>query len=170
MSEALWGVIIGAFLTGAFLIGAQIFASHSQADAATAAWNRTQHAQRLAELEASCVEILRLIHQIENTVQNWQRGAVQATQAHAQINNAAKAVMDVGHAIVLRKGPTDPTAPLIGRVIDEAGAYTGLWLVNRQPPATDAQKQAQAAVVAAAAADLQAQIFKMFQEESKLSS
>jgi hypothetical protein len=189
MSEGLWGGIIGALLAGGFLIGAQLLASRAQgavsreassaqaemareasraqADMARDAWNRSQRAQEHAQLESVCLEVVRYVQQIHHAVVNWEAGSMPSTQAHASINAAAAAVMESGYGIILRKGPEDPTAPLIGRVIEEARTFSGLFLVGRQPPATVAQKQAQRAVVEAATAAVLNRIHELLKADEE---
>jgi hypothetical protein len=91
---------------------------------------------------------------------------MQATQAHASINAGAAAVMESGYGIILRKGPDDPTAHLIGLVIEGARTFSGLFLVDRQPLATVAQKQAQRAVVEAAAAAVLSRIHELLKADA----
>jgi hypothetical protein len=188
MSEGLWGGIIGALLAGSFLIGAQLLASRAQsavsreassaqaemareaaraqADLAREAWDRSQRAQAHAQLENTCLEVIRYIQQIQHAVSNWEAGSMQATQAHASINAGAAAVMESGYGIILRKGPDDPTAHLIGLVIEGARTFSGLFLVDRQPLATVAQKQAQRAVVEAAAAAVLSRIHELLKADA----
>jgi hypothetical protein len=174
MSDTLKGVIIGAILTGIFLVAAQVLtgvvliavqllSARSQADAARDAWNRSQKAERHAELEAMCVEILRYIQEIQHAVVNLEAGGTNLTaeQFIDTVNGAARAVMLSGYSLIVRNGPEEPTPPLVGRVIDEARAFSALYHVNRNPPATATEKKRQAAVVTAAADALRAHIHAM---------
>lgn len=165
MSDTLLGVLIGAILTGVFLIVAQWMATRAQGNAARAAWDRSQAAQERADLESTCLAILRQTHQIDSAVTGWENGTRQATQAHASINAAARELEDAGLILVLRQGPDDPTAGLIGRVIDEASRFSGLYLQSRTQLATVLEKSAQKDAVGVAAATLRSHLHKMVKSD-----
>jgi hypothetical protein len=121
-------------------------ASKAQADMAREAWERGQRAEAYAALEAACLEVIRYAQQIETAVHNWETGAMQGSQALASINSAAAAVTEVGYGILLRK-PYDLSGALIGRLLLEANGFTMLNDPARNPPASMAEKKAQALVV-----------------------
>lgn len=73
-----------------------------------------------------CVEILLYINQIENAVVSWEGGEMAAPEAVDSINASARAVMESGFSIVLRKGPEDQTAGLIGQVIAQTRMFSEL--------------------------------------------
>jgi hypothetical protein len=180
MSEPLWGVIIGAMLTGAFLTVNQWRgdraqaniareSAKAQANAAREAWNRDYNARRHAELESMCVEILRYIQEIEHAVANWDAGGTNMTadQFIDTVNAAARDVMLSGYSLMVRKGPDEPTPPLIGQVVDQARAFSALYHIDRQPPATKAEKHQQALVVSSAAAALRAHVHAMVKADAE---
>jgi hypothetical protein len=185
--EFLAGIAV-ALVAGAFLIVGQLLASRSQAkvsrqastaqaemareaakaqaDLAREAWERSQRAQAHAALEAACLEVIRYAQQIETAVHNWETGSMQATQALALINSAASAVLEVGYGILLRR-PDDPTGPLIGRLVNEASVFTGLYDPGRTPPATVIEKRAQVAVVGALKTELYRHIHTMLKADAE---
>jgi hypothetical protein len=176
LSDTLSGVILGALLTGAFLILAQLLAARSQtvavreaarvqADAAREAWDRSHKAQRHAELESMCVEILRYINQIEDTVVTWKAGGMTGPEAVAAINTSARAVMESGFSIVLRQGPADQTAILIGQVLDQTRKFSQLYKPGQEPPATEEQKTAQVGAVKSAEQALRAYVHQMLKDD-----
>lgn len=182
VSDSLKGVLIGAVIaglflmwaqlvTGVFLIGAQLLAARSQANTARDDWNRRQAAQRHAELENMCVEILRYIQEIEHAVANLATGGTNLTadQFINTVNEAARSVMLSGYSIIVRMGPDDPTPLLIGRVIDEARNFSALYHVDRVPPATAAEKQQQAAVVSSAATALRTHVHEIVKADADAS-
>jgi hypothetical protein len=179
----------GSMVAGGFLIAGQLLASNSQAkvsreasaaqaemareaakaqaDLAREAWERSQRAQAHSQLEAACMEVIRYIQQIGTAVQNWETGSMQATQALPLINSAASAVLESGYGILLRRGPNDATGPLIGRVVNQASEFSGLYLPSRNPPATVLEKKAQVAVVGAAITVLFQHMHQMLRADEK---
>jgi hypothetical protein len=188
VSEGIW-LIVGALLAGGFLIVGQLLASSSQAntsreasraqaemareaskaqaDMAREAWERNQRAQAHAQLETACLDVIRYIQQIGHAVQNWETGSMPALQGLALINSAATAAMESGYGIILRRGPDDVTGPLIGRVVNEASEFTGLYVAGRNPPATVVEKQAQVAVVGTAVNALLSHIHQMLKADAE---
>jgi len=170
MSDTLKGVIIGAIVAGGFLIVAQVLNAVFQAKAATVDWTRKQRAQRYAELESMCVEILRYIQEIQHAVVNLEDGRTNLTadQFIDTVNAAGRAVMLSGCSLIVRKGPDDPTPPLIGRVVDEARTFSALYHVDRKPPATKDEKRQQMLVVVDAATALRTHIHAMVKAEAEI--
>jgi hypothetical protein len=181
-------VIIGALMAGVFLIGAQVWASFAQArtareasnaqaemareaakaqaDLARDAWERSQRARAHDALEAACLEVIRYAQQIENAVHNWETGAIPGTRALALINSAGAAVTEVGYGILLRR-PYDLAGNLIGRLLLEADGFTKLNDPRRTPPATVAEKQAQALVVGTLKTQLYDHIHAMLKADAE---
>jgi hypothetical protein len=154
MSETLWAVIIGGFLTGGAAVGAQVLATRIQANAARDAWNRARVADQLAALEGTYLGILRSAHQVENAVASWQAKTLQSTQAHGLIGAGNRDLEAGGLSIILRSGLDDPIVGLITRLRGAADGYAALNLVSRSAPATHEENAAQAAAVSAAADQL----------------
>jgi hypothetical protein len=92
---------------------------------------------------------------------------MQPAEGLTSINAAVKAVLEAGYSIILRRGPDDRTGPLIGRVVNEASEFTGLYLAGRNPPATVAERQAQAAVVGRAVEDVFRHIHHMLRADEQ---
>ncbi len=181
-------LIIGALVAGVFLIGAQVWASftqartareasnaqaemsreasRAQAEMAREAWERSQKALLHAQLETACLEIIRYAQQVENAVHNWETGAMPPAQALALINSAGSAITEVGYGILLRR-PYDLAGNLIGRLLLEADGFTMLNDPRRTPPATVAEKQAQALVVGTLKTQLYDHIHAMLKADAE---